>query len=79
MNTTKPTDTFTATLSFRLTEDECRTLALRADRGQRALAVCADLAARRAVAHVVSIVYGRWSPAPSLDPGTLNTMKDVNR
>jgi hypothetical protein len=37
MNTTKPTDTFTATLSFRLTEDECRTLALRADREQRTL------------------------------------------
>ena len=35
MNTPNQPDMLSATVSFRLTEDECRTLALRADREQR--------------------------------------------
>ena len=35
MNTPRPTDTLAAHVSFRLTEDECRTMVLRADRERR--------------------------------------------
>jgi hypothetical protein len=37
MKLTNPPDMLTATVSFRLTDDECRTLALRADREQRTI------------------------------------------
>lgn len=35
--TTNSTELLAATISFRLTEEECRTLAVRADREQRTL------------------------------------------
>lgn len=48
---TKNTEMLTATISFRLTENECRTLAVRADREQRIVSTRAErTVAERAVA-----------------------------
>jgi hypothetical protein len=52
MNTpTKNTDMLTATISFRLTEDECRTLAGRADREHRTVSQLVRILLRDVLQH----------------------------
>ena len=50
MNNPNQTDMLTATVSFRLTDDECRTLALRAGREQRTVSQLVRLLPRNVLA-----------------------------
>ena len=52
MKITNPTEMLSATVSFRLTDDECRTLALRADREQRTVSQLVRLLLRDVLASV---------------------------
>ena len=49
MNTTKNTERLTATISFRLTDEECRTLAGRANSEERTISQLVRLLSRDAV------------------------------
>lgn len=49
--TPNPTEMLTATISFRLTEAECRTLAVRADREQRTVSQLVRILLRNVLQH----------------------------